>query len=103
MFARRKLRRRVPTMSHREAMSTMRSMSAAGSRDAKTLLMLAQRGVDTAPDDDSRYQAERWRDVYAAGRLVKTAAFPMRLLSWGGVDIRLVDEIESIFEEGEAT
>jgi hypothetical protein len=88
-------------MTHDAAMLTMRRMSAQSSRDAKTLLLLAQRAVDTAPDDDARDQAKRWRDVYRAGRLVKTTSFPMKLLSWSGVDIRLVDAVEDVFKEME--
>jgi hypothetical protein len=100
MLKRWRLRRSVPAMDHGEAMLTLRRLAYGGSSDRKTMTLLAERAVVTAPDGMLRDNAERWAVPLRAGRPVRVKSGG-QILSIGGVSVELIDAVNEVFEQGE--
>ncbi len=98
MFRRRRFRRSIASMDHRTAFSTLRLMSAQGSTDHRTMLMLAERALATSPDGETCFHVERWLVPLREGRVIRTKTGG-KLVSIDGTSVDLIEAVDEIYNE----
>jgi hypothetical protein len=79
---------------HEKAMRRLRFAAMYGGRSQLEMLAFAEEALREARSGEERLQALAWLSPLRAGRTVKTTSVPMTLLSWAGVDVRTIDEVE---------
>ncbi len=95
--ARLRLRRTIPTMTHREAFRELRKLAYGGSTDIRTQRLLVERAIATAPDEEGCYQAEAWARPLRAGRLIKQKNGG-KLTALEGASVELIDAVDEIYD-----